>query len=109
MKSKHHNICSVCGHDETGCSTEEVERRSVEHIVFKKLASAAILQRDLKISYEKAALTLNKLEMAGLIGQADGAKPRKIYKRKLKGWVKAHSSKSQKSIIDKIITFLTPS
>ncbi len=48
-------VCSVCGHDESKCSSDETYRRAKEIIGFKKKASAALLQRDLKISYAKSA------------------------------------------------------
>lgn len=71
-------VCSVCGHDETKCSAEETYRRAKELIGYKKLASAALLQRDLKISYAKAAQVLEKLEAEGLIGPANGPLPRTV-------------------------------
>lgn len=72
------NICKNCGHDEEKCTFEEVERRAKELITFKKQASAALLQRDLKISYAKSMEVLEKLEADGLIGPADGAMPRTV-------------------------------
>lgn len=41
-------------------------------------ASASFLQRKLKIGYARAARILDELEEAGIIGPADGAKPREI-------------------------------
>lgn len=41
-------------------------------------ASASLLQRRLKIGYARAARILDELEQAGVIGPADGAKPREI-------------------------------
>lgn len=70
--------CNVCGHDESKCSTDETYRRAKELIGFKQTASAALLQRDLKISYAKSAEILDKLEAECLIGPADGAKPRTV-------------------------------
>lgn len=72
-------VCNVCGHDETACSEEETLRRAKDLIVYRKQASAALLQRDLKISYESAARALDILELQGLIGPADGAKPRDVH------------------------------
>ena len=45
---------------------------------FKKKASAALLQRDLKISYAKSVEILEQLEAEGLVGPADGANPRSV-------------------------------
>ena len=72
------HVCSVCGHNESKCSSDETYRRAKELIGFKQRASAALLQRDLKISYAKAAEILDKLETEGLIGPTDGATPRTV-------------------------------
>jgi DNA segregation ATPase FtsK/SpoIIIE, S-DNA-T family len=71
-------ICMNCGHDESKCTYDEAYRRAKELIGFKKQASAALLQRDLKISYAKAAEILDQLEAENLVGPADGAQPRKV-------------------------------
>ncbi len=72
------NICKNCGHDESKCTPDETYRRAKELVGFKKEVSAALLQRDLKISYEKSAEILERMELEGLIGPADGAKPRTV-------------------------------
>lgn len=41
-------------------------------------ASASLLQRRMKLGYARAARILDQLEAAGIIGPADGAKPREI-------------------------------
>lgn len=41
-------------------------------------ASASMLQRRLKINYEKAAQLMNELETAGIVSAFDGATPRQI-------------------------------
>jgi S-DNA-T family DNA segregation ATPase FtsK/SpoIIIE len=41
-------------------------------------ASASLLQRRMKVGYARAARILDELEAAGVIGPADGAKPREI-------------------------------
>jgi S-DNA-T family DNA segregation ATPase FtsK/SpoIIIE len=42
-------------------------------------ASASLLQRQLKVGYARAARLLDIMEERGLIGPADGAKPRKVF------------------------------
>ncbi len=42
-------------------------------------ASASLLQRRLRIGYARAARLLDIMEAKGLIGPADGAKPREVY------------------------------
>jgi len=49
-----------------------------EIIVSAGKASASLLQRRLKVGYARAARILDELEDAGIIGPADGAKPREI-------------------------------
>lgn len=73
------SICKNCGHDESKCTFDEAYRRAKELIGFKKQASAALLQRDLKISYGKAVEVLDRLESENLVGPADGAQPRQVF------------------------------
>lgn len=42
-------------------------------------ASASLLQRRMKVGYARAARILDELEEAGIIGPADGAKPREVF------------------------------
>ena len=42
-------------------------------------ASASYLQRRLRVGYARAARLLDVLENKGVIGPADGAKPREVY------------------------------
>ena len=71
-------VCKNCGHDESKCTPDETYRRAKELIGFKKKASAALLQRDLKISYAKSAEILDQLETEDLVGPSDGANPRAV-------------------------------
>lgn len=48
-------------------------------------ASASLLQRRLKIGYSRAARILDLLEEQGVIGPADGAKPREVFLDQLGG------------------------
>jgi len=47
-----------------------------------KKASASFLQRRLKIGYARAARLIDIMEDRGVVGPADGAKPREVYFRK---------------------------
>jgi len=51
---------------------------AMEAILQVGKASASFLQRKLKVGYARAARILDELEAAGIIGPADGAKPREI-------------------------------
>ena len=44
-----------------------------------KKASASFLQRRLRIGYSRAARLIDMLEEQGIVGPADGAKPREVY------------------------------
>jgi S-DNA-T family DNA segregation ATPase FtsK/SpoIIIE len=45
-------------------------------------ASTTFLQRKLKIGYARAASLMDQLERKGIVGPAEGSKPRKIFARK---------------------------
>ncbi len=45
-------------------------------------ASTTFLQRKLKVGYARAASLMDQLEMQGVVGPAEGSKPRKIFSRK---------------------------
>jgi len=52
----------------------------VKQIVLEtKKASASFLQRRLRIGYSRAARLIDMLEDRGIVGPADGAKPREVY------------------------------
>ncbi len=42
-------------------------------------ASASLLQRRMKVGYARAARLLDEMEEAGIVGPADGAKPRELF------------------------------
>jgi S-DNA-T family DNA segregation ATPase FtsK/SpoIIIE len=52
----------------------------VKRIVLEtKKASASFLQRRLRIGYSRAARLIDMLEEKGIVGAADGAKPREVF------------------------------
>ncbi len=52
--------------------------RAVEIVRRKGYASASLLQRELEIGYPRAGKLIDQLEKAGIIGPAEGNKPRKV-------------------------------
>lgn len=47
-------------------------------VISSKKASTSYLQRRLKIGYSRAARLIDELEQAGIVGEANGSKPREI-------------------------------
>ncbi|MDP2696060.1 MAG: DNA translocase FtsK [bacterium] len=60
-------------------SDDELFDDSVRVIKDAGKASASLLQRRLKIGYARAARLLDIMEAKGIVGPADGAKPREVY------------------------------
>src|SRR3989344_4869481 len=68
------------GMDETNEDPLYDEAKRV--VVEAKKASASLLQRRLKVGYARAARLLDILEDRGVVGAAEGAKPREVYEGK---------------------------
>jgi S-DNA-T family DNA segregation ATPase FtsK/SpoIIIE len=68
------------GHGGTAGGGEEDElfNEARELVIQAGKASASLLQRRLKVGYARAARLLDLLEAEGVIGPADGAKPRDV-------------------------------
>jgi len=58
---------------------DELYNEALHVIMDAKKASASLLQRRLKIGYARAARLLDIMEAKGIVGPADGAKPREVY------------------------------
>ncbi|MBI5071923.1 DNA translocase FtsK [Candidatus Falkowbacteria bacterium] len=69
---------SIPGLDLGNDSDDELLSDAKEVIVQAGKASASLLQRRLKVGYARAARLLDLMEEQGIIGPADGAKPRDI-------------------------------
>ena len=65
--------------DSDGSDQDDLYDEAVEVIKDTGKASASLLQRRLSIGYARAARILDILEEHGLIGPANGAKPREIF------------------------------
>ena len=71
-----------------GGPNEDPLFEDVKKIVIEtKKASASFLQRRLRIGYSRAARLIDMLEEKGIVGPADGAKPREVYGDKSGGTV----------------------
>ncbi len=58
---------------------DELYEEAYKLVVQMQKASASLLQRKLRIGYARAARLLDLLEERGVIGPADGAKPREVF------------------------------
>lgn len=57
---------------------EDMVERAIEAIIREGVASTTFLQRRLKLGYARAARVMEEIEHMGIIGPANGAKPREI-------------------------------
>ena len=62
-----------------GADEDELYDEAIETVTQAGKASASLLQRRLKVGYARAARLLDILEETGVIGPADGAKPRDVF------------------------------
>lgn len=60
---------------------DEMFREAIVLIKNSKHASASFLQRHLKIGYNRAARMIEVMEAQGIVGPADGARPREVLMR----------------------------
>ncbi|MFN2455945.1 MAG: DNA translocase FtsK [Pyrinomonadaceae bacterium] len=78
-----------------GGERDELFEEALKICVEMKRASTSVLQRRLRIGYGRAAAILDMMEREGLIGQADGARPRAILGRSyelVNDWNAPHES-----------------
>ncbi len=69
------------GMDGEGAERDELFEDALRICCEMKRASTSVLQRRLRIGYGRAAAILDMMERQGLIGQADGARPRPVLSR----------------------------
>jgi S-DNA-T family DNA segregation ATPase FtsK/SpoIIIE len=57
---------------------DDMFRDAVRVVIENKKASTSLLQRRLRIGYGRAARLIEEMEEQGIIGQADGSRPREV-------------------------------
>ena len=63
---------------------DEMYDQAVAVVADSRQASISMIQRRLRVGYNRAARMIEKMEQEGVVGPADGSKPREVYiKRKL--------------------------
>lgn len=63
---------------EDGEDRDELFDEAKEIVIRSKKASTSYLQRRLKVGYSRAARLIDELEDAGIVGEANGSKPREV-------------------------------
>ncbi|MDQ1278540.1 MAG: segregation ATPase FtsK/SpoIIIE, family [Thermodesulfobacteriota bacterium] len=66
-----------------GEAYDEKYDEAVELVTDLKQASISLVQRYMKIGYNRAARIIERMEADGVVGPSDGVKPRKVLARKL--------------------------
>lgn len=67
--------------EKMGEPTDPLFEEAVEIVTQYERASASLLQRRLSIGYARAARILDDLEARGIVGPAEGSKPREVLRR----------------------------
>jgi len=62
---------------------DEMYDQAVAVVADSRQASISMLQRRLRVGYNRAARMIEKMEEEGVVGPADGSKPREVYIKKL--------------------------
>jgi S-DNA-T family DNA segregation ATPase FtsK/SpoIIIE len=65
----------------SGTSSDPMYQQAVETVIESGSASASMLQRRLRIGYNRAANLVEELERNGIVGPAQGSKPRSVLAR----------------------------
>lgn len=72
------NVPGLSAGGKGGDNRDPLFNQAVQIISSFDKASASLLQRRLKVGYARAARLLDELEQAGLVGPAEGSKPREV-------------------------------
>ena len=64
---------------------DEMYDKAVDMVAETQQVSISMIQRRLRVGYNRAARMVEQMEKDGVIGPADGAKPREVFARKIDG------------------------
>src|SRR2546426_12787382 len=66
------------GTSETAGERDSLFRQAAEVCIQNQIGSTSLLQRRMSIGYGRAARIIDQLELAGILGPANGSKPRDV-------------------------------
>ena len=72
------NAAPAMGGSGGGSSRDEYFEQAGRFIIEKEKASIGMLQRMFKIGFNRAARIMDQLAEAGVVGEEEGTKPRKV-------------------------------
>lgn len=81
---------------EAATDGDELVPKAIELALEYEQLSASMLQRRLRVGYNRAARLVDELEAKGIVGPADGSKPRQI----LIGWEEYHRMYGERQLGD---------
>lgn len=67
------------GAEDEATDDDEYFEQAVELVALTRQASISMIQRRLRIGYNRAARIIETMEAKGMVGPADGSKPRQVY------------------------------
>ena len=80
-KEERESLASSDGGDTDGDDNDPLFEDAVRLVLEFGKASTSLLQRRLRIGYGRAAHLIDLMERDGIVGAADGPKPREVLKR----------------------------
>ena len=78
MENSNNNSVSISDMDSGGDGRDSYFMEAAKIIIDKEKASIGMLQRYLKVGFNRAARIMDQLEEAGIVGPEEGTKPRKV-------------------------------
>ena len=78
-------LSEIAREEESGNGEIELDEKyeqAVEVVIKTGQASISMLQRKLRVGYNRAARMIEAMEIEGLVGPSDGVRPREVYARK---------------------------